>query len=62
MKPFSEAAGKLEGQAAFRVLARAKELERQGKNILHFEIGEPDFDTPDHIIEAERKATAAAPD
>jgi len=52
----SEAAKKLEGQAAFKVLQRAKELEWQGKNILHFEIGEPDFDTPSHIVKAERRA------
>ena len=44
------------GQAMFKVLARAKELERQGKNILHFEIGEPDFDTPDNIKNAAIKA------
>jgi len=56
MKPMAELAGHLEGQAAFNVLARAKQLERQGKNILHFEIGEPDFDTPAHIIQAERRA------
>ncbi|HEC81719.1 MAG TPA: pyridoxal phosphate-dependent aminotransferase [Thermoplasmatales archaeon] len=42
----------LVGQAAFKVLARAKELERQGKNVLHFEIGEPDFDTPGNIKDA----------
>ncbi len=56
MKHLSEAAHHLEGQAAFKVLARAQELERQGKNILHFEIGEPDFETPEHIIKAQQEA------
>ena len=33
-------------ETAFEVLNRARALERQGKNIVHLEIGEPDFDTP----------------
>jgi aspartate/methionine/tyrosine aminotransferase len=37
---------------SFSVLARARELEKQGKSIIHFQIGEPDFDTPDHIKDA----------
>ena len=43
-------------ETAFEVLARAKALEAQGKSIIHLEIGEPDFDTPRHIIEAAHKA------
>jgi aspartate/methionine/tyrosine aminotransferase len=39
-------------ETAFEVLARAKALEAQGRDIVHFEIGEPDFDTPAHIKEA----------
>lgn len=39
-------------ESAFEVLARARALEAQGKKIIHLEIGEPDFDTPPHIIEA----------
>jgi len=39
-------------ESAFEVLARAKALEAQGREIVHLEIGEPDFDTPQHIIEA----------
>ncbi len=39
-------------ETAFEVLARARELEREGRTIIHLEIGEPDFDTPAHIIEA----------
>jgi aspartate/methionine/tyrosine aminotransferase len=40
------------GEAAFEMLARATELERQGKNIVHLEIGEPDFDTPAPVVRA----------
>jgi aspartate aminotransferase len=43
-------------ETAFEVLARARELERQGRTIIHLEIGEPDFDTPAHIKEAAIKA------
>ena len=39
-------------ETAFEVLAKAKALERQGKSIIHLEIGEPDFDTPPNIVEA----------
>src|SRR3712207_5453844 len=39
-------------ETAFSVLAKAKALEAQGKEIIHLEIGEPDFETPSHIIEA----------
>jgi aspartate/methionine/tyrosine aminotransferase len=43
-------------ESAFEVLARAKALERQGKDIVHLEIGEPDFDTPAHIRDAAKRA------
>ncbi len=39
-------------ETAFEVLVRARALEAQGKNIVHLEIGEPDFDTPRNIIDA----------
>ena len=39
-------------ETAFEVLARAKALEAQGKDVVHLQIGEPDFDTPAHIVEA----------
>src|ERR1700687_2374363 len=39
-------------QTAFEVLNRARGLEKQGKQIIHLEIGEPDFDTPANVIEA----------
>ncbi len=47
---------RLKGEAAFAVLARAKELERQGRDIVHLEIGEPDFPTPQHIKDAAYQA------
>ncbi|HIE26649.1 TPA: pyridoxal phosphate-dependent aminotransferase [Candidatus Poribacteria bacterium] len=43
-------------ESAFNVLAKAKALEAQGKDIIHLEIGQPDFKTPDHICEAAFKA------
>jgi aspartate/methionine/tyrosine aminotransferase len=39
-------------ESAFSVLARARELERAGRDVVHLEIGEPDFDTPAHVTEA----------
>jgi len=44
--------GRLGTETAFEVLARARALEAQGKEIVHLEIGEPDFDTPSNIVEA----------
>ena len=35
----------------FQILARAKDLEKKGKDIVHFEIGDPDFPTPKNIID-----------
>jgi len=52
----SEGAKRIYGEAAFEVLARAQELERQGKHVLHFEIGEPDMETPRNIAKAGIKA------
>jgi len=43
-------------ESAFEVLVRARELERKGKHVIHLEIGEPDFPTPAHIIEAAKRA------
>jgi aspartate/methionine/tyrosine aminotransferase len=39
-------------ETAFEVLNKARALERQGRNIIHLEIGEPDFDTPANVVEA----------
>ncbi len=46
-------------ETAFTVLARAKALERDGRDIIHLEIGEPDFQTPLHICEAAAEAMRA---
>jgi len=43
-------------ETAFEVLVRARALEAQGRDIIHLEIGEPDFETPRHIIEAAKDA------
>src|SRR5262245_575816 len=48
----SERMARLGTETAFEVLVRARALEAQGKNVVHLEIGEPDFDTPPHIVEA----------
>lgn len=53
---FAERMGRLGTETAFEVLARARALERQGKEIVHLEIGEPDFETPAHIREAAKDA------
>ena len=45
-------------ESAFEVLAKARALEKQGKSIIHLEIGEPDFPTPAHVVEAGQKALA----
>jgi aspartate aminotransferase len=48
--------GRLGTESAFEVLARAKALEAQGKSIISLSIGQPDFQTPGHIVEAAVKA------
>ena len=49
---FAERMSRLGTEGAFEVLAKARRLEAEGKNIVHLEIGEPDFATPDNIVEA----------
>ncbi|MEM2280486.1 MAG: pyridoxal phosphate-dependent aminotransferase [Candidatus Bathyarchaeia archaeon] len=53
---FADRMAVLGTETAFEVLAKAKALERMGKKIIHLEIGEPDFDTPQNIKEAAVKA------
>ncbi len=43
-------------ESAFDVLVKARELEGAGQNVIHLEIGEPDFATPQHIVEAAKRA------
>ena len=56
MIKFAKCMSRLGTESAFEVLAKARALEAQGKEIIHLEIGEPDFDTPAHVIEAACKA------
>ncbi len=49
---FAERMDRLGTEGAFEVLARARKLEAEGRDIVHLEIGEPDFATPDNITEA----------
>ena len=59
MSIFADRMKALETETAFEVLAKAKALEKQGKDIVHLEIGEPDFDTPKNIKDAATKALSA---
>ena len=43
-------------ESAFEVLAKARALEAQGRSIIHLEIGQPDFPTPSHVVEAGKRA------
>lgn len=53
---FAERMNRLGTESAFEVFARAKNLEAQGRSIIHLEIGQPDFPTPLHICEAAFRA------
>src|SRR5215831_13781791 len=52
----AEKMSRLGTESAFEVLVRARALEKQGKNVIHLEIGEPDFPTPAHVVEAGKAA------
>ena len=43
-------------ESAFEVLVKAKALEKEGKNVVHLEIGQPDFPTPPHVVAAGKRA------
>ena len=58
MPVLSERMSQLGTESAFEVLARANALQAQGRSIINLGIGQPDFPTPDHIVEAGRKALA----
>ncbi len=53
---FADSMSRLGGESAFEVLTRARALEAAGRSVIHLEIGEPDFATPPHIIEAAKRA------
>ncbi len=59
MTPFAERVSTLESEGAYAVLARSQELEAQGREIMHLEIGQPDFDTPAHVSASGIKAIQA---
>lgn len=52
MKPFADGMYRVLSEGALTVLREAKTLEDKGRSILHFEIGQPDFPTPDHVKQA----------
>lgn len=52
MKSLSEIAVNVKGQPMFAIFDKAQKLEREGKDILHFELGEPDFNTPQNIVDS----------
>jgi aspartate aminotransferase len=49
---FTDRVNHLEAEGAYAVLARALKMERQGREILHLELGQPDFRTPEHVSQA----------
>lgn len=55
---FADRMSLLGTESAFDVLVKARALEAAGHNVVHLEIGEPDFDSPSHVIEAGQKALA----
>jgi aspartate/methionine/tyrosine aminotransferase len=55
---YTERISRLESEGAFAVLAKAKQMEREGKSIIHLQIGEPDFATPKNICDAAARAIA----
>ncbi len=57
--PIAERCRRMGTEAAFRVFARAKALEADGRDVIHLEMGEPDFPTPEFIKDACRDALAA---
>ncbi len=56
---YAQRLNRLGTETAFEVLARAQALEAQGKEVIHLEIGEPDFDTPQYIRKAATEAIEA---
>lgn len=56
MKKLAKIADGLVGQPMFNLLAKAQEMERAGRRIIHFEIGDPNFNSPPHVKEAAKRA------
>ena len=53
---YATAVRELKNEGAYAVLAAATALEKEGKDIVHFEIGQPDYPTPPHIVMASHSA------
>ena len=51
MKGLSDLSARIEGQPMLKIMSRVQEMERAGRSVVHFELGEPDFDTPPHIVD-----------
>ena len=49
---FAKRMSRLGTETAFEVLAKARALEAKGRDVIHLEIGEPDFDTPEHVVQS----------
>jgi len=56
---YADSITRLESEGAFVVLAKARQMEREGRKVVHLQIGEPDFDTPRNITEAAYRAILA---
>ena len=56
---FAKNLERLGTESAFSILAEAKKLEAEGKPMIHLGLGQPDFKTPQHIVDAAKKALAA---
>jgi aspartate/methionine/tyrosine aminotransferase len=52
----AEKMSRMRTESAYEVLAKARALEKQGRTVIHLEIGEPDFPTPAHVVEAGKRA------
>jgi aspartate aminotransferase len=62
MRRIASRVSQLNGEGALEVFSRAKELERQGRSIIHLELGEPDFHPAAPVVDAVRGAVAAGRD
>ena len=56
MRPVSSRVAVMSGEGALSVFARAKELEREGRSIIHLELGEPDFHASASVLDAAKIA------
>src|ERR1700733_15856744 len=62
MRPIATRVAQLTGEGALAVFSRAKELEREGRSIIHLELGEPDFHPAAPVVDALRDAAASGRD